>query len=74
MHDNRLYILEGTVPEGDPEPGLFQQSLGFVDGDGNGIRYRDYYDNDYPPPPLVGRPAGAAAGFGGAAAPPGGAR
>jgi hypothetical protein len=55
MHDNRLYILEGTVPDGDPEPGLFQQSLGFVDGDGNGIRYRDYYDNDYPPPPLAGR-------------------
>jgi hypothetical protein len=60
MHDNRLYILEGTVPAGDPEPGLFQQSLGFVDKDGNGIRYRDYYDNDYPPPALVGgRGAGA---------------
>ena len=61
MHDNRLYILEGTVPEGEPEPGLFQQSLGFVDKDGNGIRYRDYYDNDYPPPPLA-RPAGGAPG------------
>jgi hypothetical protein len=68
MHQNRLYILEGTVPEGDPEPGLFQQSLGFVDNDGNGVRYRDYYDNDYPPPPLA-RPAGA-----GAAPPPGGAK
>src|SRR5678815_503397 len=54
MHDNRLYISEGTVPDGDPEPGLFQQSLGFVDSDGNGIRYRDYYDNDYPPPPRAG--------------------
>ena len=53
MHENRLYVMEGTVPEGDPEPGLFQQSLGFVDKDGNGIRYRDYYDNDYPPPALV---------------------
>jgi hypothetical protein len=31
MHENRLYIMEGTVPEGDPPPGLFQQSLGFVD-------------------------------------------
>jgi hypothetical protein len=60
MHDNRLYVSEGTVPDGDPEPGLFQQSLGFVDRDGNGIRYRDYYDNDYPPPPRVpGRGAGA---------------
>jgi hypothetical protein len=53
MHENRLYIMEGTVPDGDPEPGLFQQSLGFVDKEGNGIRYRDYYDNDYPPPALV---------------------
>jgi hypothetical protein len=59
MHDNRLYLLEGTVPDGAPEPGLFQQSLGFVDKDGNGIRYRDYYDNDYPPPPLAGRGQGA---------------
>jgi hypothetical protein len=59
MLDNRLYLLEGTVPDGDPEPGLFQQSLGFVDKDGNGIRYRDYYDNDYPPPPLAGRGAAA---------------
>jgi len=68
MHSNRLYISEGTVPEGDPEPGLFQQSLGFVDKDGQGIRYRDYYDNDYPPPPLVrGRAAGPAAGGTGAA-------
>jgi hypothetical protein len=69
MHENRLYILEGTVPEGEPEPGLFQQSLGFVDKDGNGIRYRDYYDNDYPPPPL-NRPTGGAVP-GGATAPGG---
>ena len=25
MHEHRLYILEGTVPKGYPEPGLFQQ-------------------------------------------------
>ena len=73
MHENRLYILEGTVPEGDPEPGLFQQSLGFVDKDGNGIRYRDYYDNDYPPPPL-NRGRGAGAGPAAGAVPEGGAR
>jgi hypothetical protein len=73
MHENRLYIMEGTVPDGDPEPGLFQQSLGFVDKDGNGIRYRDYYDNDYPPPPLNrGGAAGPAAGRG--AVPEAGAR
>jgi len=65
MHQQKLYILEGTVPDGDPEPGLFQQSLGFVDRDGNGIRYTDYYDNDYPAPPRVGagaRPAAPPAG------------
>jgi len=54
MHDNRLYISEGTVPDGDPPPGLFQQSLGFVDKDGNTVRYTDYYDNDYPPPARAG--------------------
>jgi hypothetical protein len=73
MHENRLYILEGTVPAGDPEPGLFQQSLGFVDKDGNGVRYRDYYDNDYPPPPRVNRGGGPGPGAGGPA-PQGGAR
>lgn len=55
MRENRLYIVEGTVPAGYPEPGLFQQSLGFVDAAGNRVRYRDYYDNDYPPPALVPR-------------------
>ena len=74
MHDNRLYISEGTVPDGDPEPGLFQQSLGFVDKDGSGVRYRDYYDNDYPPPPRVGGRGTGAAPAGTGAAPQGGAR
>jgi len=61
MHDNRLYISEGTVPEGDPPPGLFQQSLGFVDKDGNTVRYADYYDNDYPPPARAGARGGGPA-------------
>jgi hypothetical protein len=74
MHDNRLYISEGTVPDGDPEPGLFQQSLGFVDKDGNGVRYRDYYDNDYPPPPRVGGRGSGAAPGGAGTAPQGGAK
>jgi hypothetical protein len=60
MHENKLYILEGTVPKGYPEPGLFQQSLGWVDKDGNGIRYQSIYSNAYhgmgvyPPPPRAG--------------------
>jgi hypothetical protein len=57
MRENRLYILEGSVPKGYPEPGLFYQSLGWVDKDGNGIRYQQIYVNEiyglglYPEPP-----------------------
>jgi len=77
MHENRLYILEGTVPKGYPEPALFQSSVGFVDAKGNGIRYLEYYSNaihglrQYEPPParvggvLQGAPGGGAGGRGG---------
>jgi hypothetical protein len=76
MHDNRLYIFEGTVPKGSPEPALFQASVGFVDKDGNGIRYQTIYSNayhglgEYPLPPRAGRGGGAgrAGGPGGAGA------
>jgi hypothetical protein len=61
MHEHKLYIVEGTVPEGEPEPGLFQQSMGWVDTDGKGIRYETVYSNAfhgmgvYPKPAIVGR-------------------
>ena len=45
MHENKLYAMEGTVPEEYPEPGLFFQSLGWVDKDGNGVRYEALYIN-----------------------------
>ena len=59
MHGTRLYILEATVPKGAPAPGLFQQSLMFLDEEGRSIRYRVYYSPTYsdewkfpaPPPP-----------------------
>ncbi|MBI2186881.1 MAG: hypothetical protein HYU37_07115 [Acidobacteria bacterium] len=51
MHDQKLYIIEGTVPEGYPEPGLFQQSLGWLDDKGNGIRYQTLYHHAFPAPP-----------------------
>ena len=59
MHGTRLYVLEATVPRGAPAPGLFQQSLMFLDEKGNTIRYRNYYSPTYsdewmfpaPPPP-----------------------
>jgi hypothetical protein len=51
MHQNRLYILDGTVSASAPPPALFQQNLGFFDKDGVRVRYRTLYSNLYPPPP-----------------------
>jgi hypothetical protein len=47
MHEHKLYIMEGTVPKGYPQPGLFQQSLGWVDKEGNPVRYETLYSNVY---------------------------
>ena len=55
MHENKLYIIEGTVPAGYPEPGLFQQSLGWLDENGIGLRYQSVYSNGFPAPPRVNR-------------------
>ena len=51
MHQNRLYILDGTVSASAPPPALFQQNFGFFDKDGVRVRYRTLYSNLYPPPP-----------------------
>ena len=51
MHENRLYILDGTVTGATPPPALFQQSLGFFDNDGIRVRYLTVYRHGYPPPP-----------------------
>jgi hypothetical protein len=55
MYDNRLYVFEATVPAGAAEPGLFQQSLRFLDGAGRPVRFVDNYMNMYPPPPRAGQ-------------------
>ena len=47
MLENRLYIVEATVPQRAPEPGLFQQSPRFLDADGKPVRYPDNYVNMY---------------------------
>ena len=44
LHDSKLYILEATVPPRTPPPGMFQQSVGFVDDQGERIRYDDFAD------------------------------
>jgi uncharacterized membrane protein YgcG len=70
MHQNKLYILDGTVPKGYPQPGLFQQSMGFVDKDGRGIRYQTMYSNEIyglkeaPTPSYGGGGGGRGAGGG----------
>ena len=83
MHEHKLYIVESTVPKDYPKPGLFQQSMGWVDKDSNRIRYQTIYSNAYhgmgvyPVPALggAGRGGGAGArGAGGAPADPAGAR
>jgi len=44
FHDGRLYILEATVPPGSLPQGLFQQSLTFLDAEGQRIRYQLFRD------------------------------
>ena len=71
MHQMKLYVVEGTVPKGYPAPALFQTSLGWVDKDGNGIRYQSIYNNEfhviehYPVPPHAGGGGDGAAQGGG---------
>lgn len=58
MHERKLYVLEGSVPDGYPEPGLFQQSLGWLDKDGNRVRYTEtVYSNSYHGLGVYPRPA-----------------
>ncbi len=70
MHENRLIILEATVPKGYPPPALFTQSLSWLNESGRGIRYSTIYVNapDVPKPSVRGappNPAGADGGRGG---------
>jgi hypothetical protein len=44
LNASRLYILEATSPQGFPPPAWFQQSLQFIDENGQRIRYT--FDTD----------------------------
>jgi hypothetical protein len=72
MHEMKLYVLEGTVPKGAPEPALFQTSAGWHDKDGNGTRYQTisakhfYGLKQMPPPSRAGGGRGAGGRQGGA--------
>lgn len=62
MHENRLVILEATVPRGDPPPVAFNESLNWLDEEGRTVRYQSTYVNipDVPKPLPRGAPAPAA--------------
>src|SRR5262245_15538390 len=60
MHQNKLYILEGTVPAGYPVPDFFQQSVQWLDENGTPIRYSTLYHNGFAAPPINGRGPGRA--------------
>jgi len=57
MHDNRLIVLEATVPRNYPPPTIFQQSLSWLDENGTRIRYNNINHNepDVPTPRIRGR-------------------
>jgi hypothetical protein len=55
MHENKLYIIEGTAPAGYPVPDFFQQSVGWLDATGNGIRYMTIYHNGFAKPEIARR-------------------
>lgn len=63
MHENRLVILEGTVPRSDPPPVAFNESLNWLDEKGQPVRYQGTYVNipDVPKPPARGAPGPAPA-------------
>jgi hypothetical protein len=86
MHENRLYVQEGTVPKDaiDASVQVFQQSLGFLTPEGNPVRYQGViYSNAYhgtrlypppvaPPPAAGGGSPAPAAPYGESAPPQGG--
>ena len=64
MHENKLYVIEGTVPAGYPVPDFFQQSVGWLDENGNDIRYLTIYHNGFPKPEIARRGGAGPAGQG----------
>lgn len=52
MHDNRLLIVEATVPAAYPAPVYFTESIGWIDERGRAVRYQTMYVNmpDVPKP------------------------
>jgi hypothetical protein len=60
MHENKLYIIDGTAPAGMPPPDWFNQNVGWLDENGLQVRYQSIYHNGYPKPEATHRPVEAA--------------
>jgi hypothetical protein len=63
MYENRLYIIEATVPKNAPASNWFQISVRFLDENYKPVRYQYAglmeYSNGYPKPPLANQNQGA---------------
>jgi len=63
MYENRLYIIEATVPKNAPASNWFQISVRFLDENYKPVRYQYSglmeYSNGYPKPPLANQNQGA---------------
>jgi hypothetical protein len=62
LHENRLYIVDATVPATAPAQGIFQQNLGFMDAKGQRVRYNEIYANRPPALPARGGGGGGRGG------------
>ena len=62
LHENRLYIVDATVPANAPAQGIFQQNLGFQTESGGRVRYDEIYSNKLPPITIRRNNPGAAGG------------
>jgi hypothetical protein len=72
MYENRLYIVEATVPKNAPAANWFQISLRMLDENYKAVRYQYsglmMYSNGYPKPPLANQGGQNQGGRGGQAA------
>jgi len=72
MYENRLYIVEATVPKNAPAANWFQISLRMLDENYKPVRYQYsglmMYSNGYPKPPLANQGGQNQGGRGGQAA------
>jgi hypothetical protein len=62
LHENRLYIVDATVPANAPAQGIFQQNLEFQTETGGRVRYDEIYTNRLPPITIRREAPGAAGG------------